>query len=151
MTLCTEKCKATNDREHKGTSDDPKQFPFVGYGRVAYDLIDMIHECIDDNENLDDRDYRSVLDSYGLPDEESVLVADISQCDARCTLAIIFTIVRGDRFCEGLLLSYLDDGMMLKWMKRLKEIDDEQTLGQFVPAFGLPIVRNRKGNLSEVG
>lgn len=85
----------------------------------------MVHECIDDNENLDVRDYRGVLDSYGLPDEESVLVADISQCDARCTLAMIFTIVRGDRFCEGLLLSYLDNGMMLKWMKRLKEIDDE--------------------------
>lgn len=38
---------------------------------------------------------------------------------------MIFTIIRGDRFCEGLLLSYLDNGMMLKWMKRLKEIDDE--------------------------
>lgn len=31
------------------------------------------------------------------------------------------TIVRGDRFCEGLLLEYLDNGLMLKWMKRLEE------------------------------
>ena len=40
-------------------------------------------------------------------------------------LAMIVTIVRSDRFCEGLLLRYLGNGMMLKWMKRLKEIDDE--------------------------
>ena len=38
---------------------------------------------------------------------------------------MIVTIVRGDRFCEGLLLSYLENGMMLKWMKMLKEIDGE--------------------------
>ena len=38
---------------------------------------------------------------------------------------MIVTIVRSDRFCEGLLLRYLGNGMMLKWMKRLKEIDDE--------------------------
>lgn len=113
------------DREHKGTIDDPKQFPFVGYGWAACELIDAVHECVDDNEDLGVRDYRGVLDSYGLPDEESVLAADISKCDGKCTLAMIVTVVRGDRFCEGLLLSYLENGMMLKWMKRLKEIDGE--------------------------
>lgn len=56
------------DREHKGTPDDPKQFPFVGYGRVACDLIDMVHQCVDDNEDLDVRDYRGALDGYGLPE-----------------------------------------------------------------------------------
>ena len=43
----------------------------------------------------------------------------------RCTLAMILTIVHGDRFCEGLLLEYLDNGLMLKWMKRLGEIDNQ--------------------------
>lgn len=43
----------------------------------------------------------------------------------RCTLAMVLTIVRGDRFCEGLLLEYLDNGLMLKWMRRLEEIDNQ--------------------------
>ena len=85
----------------------------------------MVHECVDDNEDLGVRDYRGVLDRSGLPDEESVLAANVSKCDGKCTLAMIVTIVRSDRFCEGLLLRYLGNGMMLKWMKRLKEIDDE--------------------------
>lgn len=77
------------------------------------------------NENLDVLGCRGVLDSYGLPDEESVLAADISRCDAKCALAMILAIVRGDRFCEGPLLSHLDHGMMLKRKKRLEEIDGE--------------------------
>ena len=34
------------------------------------------------------------------------------------------TIVRQDRFCEGLLLSYLENGKRLEWMKRLEELDE---------------------------
>lgn len=37
---------------------------------------------------------------------------------------MILTIVRGDRFCGGLLFEYLDNGLMLKRMKRLEEIDN---------------------------
>lgn len=48
----------------------------------------------------------------------------ILQCDSKRTLVMILAIVHGVRFCEGLPLSYLNNGMMLKWMKRLREIDD---------------------------
>ena len=65
-----------------------------------------------------------VLEGYGLQDEGDVLAADVSACDARCTLAMILAIVRQDRFCEGLLLSYLENGKMLEWMKRLEELDE---------------------------
>lgn len=111
------------DRTSKGTPDDPIQFPFVGYSRAADELIVAVHECVEDNEDLDVRDYRGVLDSYGLTDEDAMLEADPSNLDSRCTLALILTIIRSDRFCEGLLLSYLDNGKMLSWMKRLEELD----------------------------
>lgn len=58
-----------------------------------------------------------------LEDEDAMLEADPSNLDSRCTLALILTIIRSDRFCEGLLLSYLDNGKMLSWMKRLEELD----------------------------
>lgn len=63
-----------------------------------------------------------VLESYGLQDEGDVLAADVSAFDAKCTLAMILPTVRQDRFCEGLLLSYLESGKMLEWMKRLAEL-----------------------------
>ena len=54
-----------------------------------------------------------------------MLAADVAKCDARCTLAMILYVVRGDRFCEGFLLRHLENGSMLEWMKRLEEIDGE--------------------------
>lgn len=85
----------------------------------------MVHECVDDNEDLGVRIYRDALGSYGLSDEEFMLAADVSEFGARCALAMILYVVRGDRLCEGFLLRHLESGAMLKWMKRLKEIDGE--------------------------
>ena len=114
------------DAEHRGASDDPVQMPFVGYGRAGHMLIDAVHECVYDlRDKMDVHDYIGVLESYGLNGEEDVLAADVSACDAKCTLAMILTIVRQDRFCEGLLLSYLESGKMLEWMKRLAELDEQ--------------------------
>ena len=115
------------DRTSKETHNDPIQFPFVDYSRAAPELIVAVHKCVEDNEDLDAWDYRSVLDSYGLTDEDAMLEANSSKLDDRSTLALILTIIRGDRFCERLLLSYLDNGKILSWMKRLEELDAEQT------------------------
>lgn len=68
---------------------------------------------------------RVVARAIGEPAVTASHGAPLSKCDGKCALAMIVTIVRGDRFCEGLLLSYLENGMMLKWMKMLKEIDGE--------------------------
>lgn len=113
-----------NDR-HEGTLEDPFIAPYVEYGKAGDELFVMVHECVDNNEDLAVRNYREVLESYGLPDEKSMLAADVAGCDARCTLAMILYVVRRDRFCEGLLLRHLENGSMLKWMKRLEEIDGE--------------------------
>lgn len=111
---------------HEGTLEDPFIAPYAEYGKAADRLIVMVNKCVDDNEDLAVLNYREMLESYGLPDEESILAADVAECDARCTLAMILYVVRGDRFCEGFLLRHLENGSMLKWMKRLEEIDGEQ-------------------------
>ena len=114
------------DTESKGTPEDPIQFPFVGYSAAAHRLIEAVHECVVDlRDEMNVFDYMGVLESYGLNGEEDVLAADVSSCDAKCTLAMVLTIIRQDRFCEGLLLSYLENGKMLEWMKRLQEIDNQ--------------------------
>ena len=99
--------------------------PFVGYGRAGEMLIEAVHECVDDlGEEMDVHDYMGVLESYGLHGEDDIQAVDASACDARCTLAMILAIVRQDRLCEGLLLSYLESGKMLEWMKRLAKLDE---------------------------
>ena len=83
-------------------------------------------DALRQREKLHDAwNYRDVLESYRLEDDKALQEADLSMCDDRCTLAMILMIMRGDRFCEGLLLEYLGNGPMLKWMKRLEEIDNQ--------------------------
>ena len=114
------------DAEHRGASDDPVQMPFVGYGRAGEMLIEAVHECVEDlSEVMDVHDYMGVLESYGLHGVDDIQAVDASACDATCTLAMILAIVRQDRFCEGLLLHYLESGKMLEWMKRLAELDEQ--------------------------
>ena len=114
------------DAEHRGASDDPVQMPFVGYGRAGEMLIEAVHECVEDlSEVMDVHDYMGVLESYGLHGVDDIQAVDASTCDAKCTLAMILAIVRQDRFCEGLLLHYLESGKMLEWMKRLAELDEQ--------------------------
>jgi hypothetical protein len=44
--------------------------------------------------------------------------------DEQCILALIMAAIRAERFCDGALFGFFSDGYILKWLKRLKEIDD---------------------------
>ena len=48
--------------------------------------------------------------------------ADVSAMDAQCVLALIVGAVRAERFCDGALLDFFENGCMAKWLKRLNEI-----------------------------
>lgn len=50
--------------------------------------------------------------------------ANVDTLDAKCILALIMGAIRAERFCDGALLSFFKDGYILRWLKRLKEIDD---------------------------
>lgn len=50
--------------------------------------------------------------------------ADVSDLNAQCVLAFIKGAVRAERFCDGALLDFLKSGCMLKWLERLKAIDE---------------------------
>jgi hypothetical protein len=38
-------------------------------------------------------------------------------------MALIFGTVRADHMCEGILDEYIREGTMIKWLQRLKELD----------------------------
>ena len=55
----------------------------------------------------------------------SMEAADVDKLDAQCVLALIVGAVRADRFCDGALLGFLEDGAISRWLERLKRIDME--------------------------
>lgn len=110
------------DRESKGMPEDPIQIPFVEYGEVVDRFVESFYET-----DFGDPSYMDTLEEYGVELElEGMFSFDVSDADERLMLALITTSVRIDRFiCEGALLESFENGCMLKWLKRLRELDEE--------------------------
>ncbi len=44
--------------------------------------------------------------------------------DGRTVVALLTGAIRAERFCDGALLDFCKSGAVLRWLKRLKEIDN---------------------------
>ncbi len=106
-----------------GSKDGVLQMPFVGYSESVHKFIEVMHDFADKYPKYNLHDYLGVLEAKGI---KNIKTVNVSELDAESTLAVLMTIVRQDRFCEGLLLSCLEDGMVLSLLKKLKELDGEE-------------------------
>ena len=50
--------------------------------------------------------------------------ADASGLDAQCILALLIAPLRAERFCDGALLEFIESGAVIRWLKRLQELDE---------------------------
>ena len=60
------------------------------------------------------------MDKYGLSNIETT---DIDKLNAEAIMALLMWVVRGERFCDGLILSHLKEGRIQALLQRLKTID----------------------------
>lgn len=100
------------------------QMPFVQYSA----LVDHVNAALDSvcrsKAAYDTAGYMEVLEknrigSVGDPMSEEAM----SGLDAQAVLMKLFAIYRGERFCDGLILSAYESGAVLQCLKRLKELD----------------------------
>ena len=112
------------DRENDGTPEHPIQMPFVNYSVMVHHFLDDVYECVDTCADLGLNRYGEILENNGLEwGTKSMSEADVSKLDAQCVMALIVGAVRAERFCDGALLGFFEDGSIRKWLERLKEID----------------------------
>ena len=48
---------------------------------------------------------------------------DISKLNTQCVLALLMSVVRADRFCEGVLYEFFKNGCILRWLERLEGME----------------------------
>ena len=110
------------DSKSKGTLEDPIQMPFVRYNNIVSEFIDDVIYFVDANEELGLRHYGQILEKnnieWGIKSMES---ANYRELDDVAICALVVGIVRGDRFCEGALLSFFEKGIIFNWLKELDE------------------------------
>ena len=114
------------DNESKGTMDDPIHMPFVDYSPTVTELLKAVYAFKAEHPDFELTKYEEILNSNGLKwSWESMSEADVSNADGRLVMALLLGAIRADRFSEGTLLGFLEEGSVLRWLKRLKEIDDD--------------------------
>ncbi len=73
--------------------------------------------------------YSSILEANGIEWEmDSMSAKDVSVLDGKCIMAMLMGAVRAERFCDGALLGFFKKGCIKKWLERLKEIDELESV-----------------------
>lgn len=115
------------DKEHKGTEDDPKHFPYPMYTEVVYELIEVVYEFEHENPEYELTKYGELLKERGLEwGQRSMENADVSNMDAQGIMALLMGMVRGERFCDGAIMGMIKSGAAKKWLLRLQELKEMQ-------------------------
>lgn len=104
------------DTKHKGTKDDPKHFPYVKYETT---IINFLHDFYDGNYTIED-----YLDKGKKISKSIKSGRGINSLSEKELLIYLTWIIRGDRFCDGLLLNRCKDGTVYEILKGLKTYDD---------------------------
>ena len=112
------------DRESKGTMNDPIKMPYVNYETTVADVEQAIYDCVDEHPENELTHYHDILEHKGLEwSSQAMSGADVSELDGQAVMALLLGAVRAERFCDGALLGFFEDGSMRRWLLRLKGID----------------------------
>ena len=113
------------DKENDGTPEHPIQMPYVNYSELVNNFINDVYSFIENNKEMELTSYGKILNENGIEwGTESMQRANLNCLDARCISALIVGAVRAERFCDGALLNFFKNGTILKWLLRLKELDE---------------------------
>lgn len=114
------------DKENDGTLEHPIQMPFVVYSRVVRQFERVVYNFEEEHPEFELNQYGSILERYDIKWEtQSMSTVDVSKMDGQGVMALIMAAVRAERFCDGALKEFFENGSIEKWLLRLKEIDEK--------------------------
>jgi len=97
--------------------------PALYYSKEVEFFIKEIYYIAENYPKYNLYNYQATLEKYGY---QSLQDIDYTTANTELILAMFMTAVRADRFAEGALLHHLNEGHIIKWLKRLKEIVEEK-------------------------
>ena len=115
----------TCDKENDGSSKRPIHVPFVSYSIAVNNLADDIYKFAKESDEIVPSKYAEIIQANGIEwGYDSMMKADASELDAQCILALLIASLRAERFCDGALLEFIESGAVIRWLKRLQELDE---------------------------
>lgn len=113
------------DKKNDGSSERPIHVPFVSYSIAVNNLADDIYKFVKESNEIVPSKYAEILQANGIEwGYDSMMKADAYELDAQCILALLIASLRAERFCDGALLGFIKNGAVIRWLKRLQELDE---------------------------
>ena len=113
------------DKENDGSAERLIHVPFVSYSIAVNNLADDIYKFAKESYEIVPSKYAEILQANGIEwGYDSMMKADASELDAQCILALLIASLRAERFCDGALLGFIESGAVIRWLKRLQELDE---------------------------
>lgn len=110
--------------EKNCTKDDSVIIAEINYSETVEKFIKDLNIFIIKNKELELNKYEDILQRNGIQHNIDVIYnTDVSDKDAQCVMAMFMFVLRAERFSEGNILDFLECGSIIKWLKRLNEID----------------------------
>ncbi len=117
------------DQENDGSPEHPIQLPFVRYTAAVDRFIEALYQFCETHPEYEHTRYGDTLEAYNLKwNADYMANADVSHAEAKLVIALLIGAVRADRFSEGALLDFCQNGCIVRWLERLEAIDREQQL-----------------------
>lgn len=109
------------DKENDGSAERPMHVPFVIYSITVHKLADDIYKFAKESDEIVPSKYADILNANGIKwGYDSMMKADASELE----LALLIASLRAERFCDGALLGFIKRGAVIRWLKRLQELDE---------------------------
>lgn len=107
--------------------ENPRHFPFVQYSRLVHEFLTEFYGFSDRHPEYLLSQFTDILEKNGIRwEKESMSRSDVEQLDEQGVLALLAGASRAERFSDGALLWFFEDGSILHWLKRLEELDQER-------------------------
>jgi len=108
------------DNQGDGSAEHPYVAGWCEYDDTTEEFMKKMYEFVPNGgQNYDEVIYKAT----GLDCHEDLTKADVSKIDGDTILFMIFSMIRGERFSDGLFGSYVANGTIDRMLKRLEELD----------------------------
>ena len=108
------------EKQGDGSKENPYIAGWIDYDETTEEFISKMYEVVPNGG----KDYGEVLREINMKYGDDYYKVDISKLNGDMILYMMFAVIRGERFSEGLIGEYIAKGTMDKWLTRLKEIDE---------------------------
>lgn len=111
------------DKNADGTEQHPFHFPCVSYNDDVEKFESEVKKFIDIYPEMDLEHYRDILKRNDI-DSSTIKDVDVETLESKCICAMIVANILAEHFCEGAIMDSCKDKTFLKWLERLRNLDN---------------------------